>query len=391
MNHSIARPADPLAHRGKMSLWPMIGAWLVLAAACSASCAPTQTGEVRQNASAFELRPGVVIDLEHGKAYLMNPQRGIDAIELSSGQPLWSTTVAAKPLALFDERLVAQAETSGDAARVLPIVVLDTKRDGDVAFKTSLPLPAGIVASVDEGLGTSFAASAGVEQGQLAVWWTFSQRTVSGVVRSGPPRECKEEGAGWIDAKTGNVDPLTPGQAMKLEHDRSTLGKLPSMGGPGVLESQPQRVGDFVIATQLRGSSERTIIKRWNAGSRAPLPDIELAPEFSVANPSADGRYLLTRKAAGADASGWQSYIWSVYSLASGQQAAEIRMPTSAAPFFLWQSILVYESRPYGRLVNGKWLQEPLELRAVNIKSGSEVWKRPLRDTAYRGPLPPRP
>jgi hypothetical protein len=66
-------------------------------------------------------------------------------------------------------------------------------------------------------------------------------------------------------------------------------------------------------------------------------------------------------------------------------------MPTSAAPYFVWNSMLVYVSRPYGRRIDGKWIQEPLEIRAVDLRTGREAWKTPIRDTAYHGLFPPRP
>jgi hypothetical protein len=91
---------------------------------------------------------------------------------LSSGKLLWRASIRAKPLVLFDERLVVQAETSGDT-RVLPIALLDTGAAGKTVLKTSLPLPPGVVASIDEGLGTAFSVRAHVEQNILIVSWSF--------------------------------------------------------------------------------------------------------------------------------------------------------------------------------------------------------------------------
>jgi len=83
--------------------------------------------------------------------------------------------------------------------------------------------------------------------------------------------------------------------------------------------------------------------------------------------------------------------MWSIYSLDHGLKVAEIRMPTSAAPFFLWHSALVYESSPFAFRSGDKWLTEPLNLRAVDVTTRSELWKRPLRDTTYRSLTPPVP
>src|SRR5271166_3071297 len=67
-------------------------------------------------ADLFQLRPGVIVDAGQGVVFVMNPNRGIDSRDLSSGRVLWSTTIAAKPLLAFDDRLVAQAEAHSASA-----------------------------------------------------------------------------------------------------------------------------------------------------------------------------------------------------------------------------------------------------------------------------------
>jgi hypothetical protein len=303
---------------------------------------------------------------------------------------LWNTASAAKPLALFDGRLVAQADPAVDS-HVLPIVIQDTK-NGRVVFKTSLPMPAGVSPSISDTLGTAFSVEARVKRDNLIVSWNFRQQTISGIARLGPTPERIETGAASIDLKTHHVETLTAQQAAALR-GASGPAKLPRSSGSEVFQSPPQQAGRFFIATEpgAPGSGGDTVLKRWHAETGAPMPDVKLGPEFNAAIPSADGLLFLTARAAGADAVGMQNYLWSIYSLASGQRLAEIRMTGSAAPFFIRDRTLIYESRPYNRRVNGAWLQEPLELRAVDVKTGREIWKRAFRDTAYRGPFPPMP
>jgi hypothetical protein len=343
-------------------------------------------------ASDFQLCPGVVVDPVRGAAYLMNPQRGIDAIELSSGRLIWSTSAAAKPLVLSDQRLVAQAETAGDA-HSLRIVVLDTKRAGKAVLEASLPLPPDVSPSINDGLGARFTVDARAGDGVVSIWWSFSQRTVSGMFRPGGTPERTQSGAARVDLKTGRVESLSAAQARALQRGDSAAGKPPPAPGPGIQQSPARRAGDFFIATELKAADPgwRTILKRWNARSGEPLPEVEVKAGFTVANASADGSLVLMFEAAGAAATGLGSYRWSVYSLATGEQVAALRMPLSATAFFIWRSFLVYESPPYGRRVNQKWVEEPRGLQAVDATTGSEVWNRALRETAYRGPFPARP
>jgi len=293
------------------------------------------------SAQAFELSKGVVVDPGSGVFYVMNLQHGIDAVELASGNVIWRSTSGAEPLLVFDDRLVASAEASADD-RVLPIAVIDTAR-GELLKRAAVPLPPPVFASIDDAMGSSFTADASMAGGEIEVSWRFTQAT--GLARPGPaPPEMN--GVALIDPKTARVRVLPAG-------------------------SPP---------TQRRASP--------NGG--APV-DIRPKPGFTLTITSADGRTILANKPAGHDATGLIDYLWAIYSLQTGARLGEIRMPTSAAPFFVWKSMVIYVSRPYGRRVNGNWIQEPLALRAVDLTNGREVWKTSIRDTTYHGPLPPRP
>jgi hypothetical protein len=213
-------------------------------------------------------------------------------------------------------------------------------------MNAAVPLPAPVFASIDDGMSTSFTADAQMSSGELEVSWHFTQRAVSGLGGAVPASIPEINGAARIDLKTSQVR------------------VLPASSAP----------------TQRRASPS----------GRAPA-DIKLEPGFNLSIASADGQTILANKPAGTDAAGWTDYLWAIYSLQTREQFGKIRMPTSAAPFFVWKSMLVYVSRPYGRRIDGKWIQEPLELRAVDLSTGRDAWKTPIRDTAYHGPFPPRP
>jgi hypothetical protein len=294
------------------------------------------------SAQTFEITKGVIVDPGSGVVYLMNREHGIDAIELASGNAIWRSTSAAEPLLLFDGRLVAQAEASA-GNRVLPIVVMNTAH-GELVQSATVPLPRPAYASIDDAMGSSFTADAYLSGGEVEVSWRFAQR--AGLARPGPAPVPEITGAARIDLKTGQV------QVLPASNSATQRRASPAAGAPG---------------------------------------DIQLEPGFNFAIASADGQMILANKPAGTDASGWTDYLWAIYSLQTRERLGEVRMPTSAAPFFMWNTKLVYVSRPYGRRIDGKWIQEPLELRAVDLRTGRELWKTPIRDTTYHGPFPPRP
>jgi hypothetical protein len=63
-----------------------------------------------QSALAFGLAQGVIVNGKGSVVYLMNPEGGIDAVNLSGGAVLATTTRGAKPLLLYGDALLAQAE-----------------------------------------------------------------------------------------------------------------------------------------------------------------------------------------------------------------------------------------------------------------------------------------
>jgi hypothetical protein len=326
------------------SVWVAVGiAFLMFGASRQLSAAPAAISA--RSVQAFELNKGVIVDRGRGVVYLMNLEHGIDAAQLDSGKLVWHTSVAAEPLLLFEDRLVAQVETS-PGARILPLSVLNIAAHGEPVLSAAVPLPPLVFASIDDGMATSFTTDVHMSSGELEVWWHFTQRAASGFGLPGSAPMPEINGAARINLRTSRVQ------------------VLPASNAP----------------TQ----------RRTNPNSGAPA-DLQLEPGFNWSISSADGQTILANKPIGTDAAGWTDYIWAIYSLQTRDQLAEIRMPTSAAPFFVWNSILVYVSRPYGRRIDGKWIQEPLELRAVDARTGREAWKTPIRDTTYHGPFPPRP
>jgi hypothetical protein len=106
--------------------------------------------EFRQVTDNFEFRSGVIVDSRELTVYLMNPNGGIDAVDLSSGKHIWSTSNSAKPLLLNDRRLVTQA-ASGAPTNFLRIVVLDAD-NGRELLATTVELPRDVQAAIDDGL-----------------------------------------------------------------------------------------------------------------------------------------------------------------------------------------------------------------------------------------------
>ncbi len=335
----------------------------------------------------FEFRAGVLVDADRGVCYLMNTDDGIDAVVLSSGRVLWTTTVAQKPLLLVASTIVAHAE-SEDRGNVLRLVLLDAAKSGAVKARADVDLPEGVRASIDDGPGRAFRVETWLEANRVMVAWSYAEAPVRGaeMISETTSQARRYEGAARLDPKTGKVMAVSEGERRSAPTPPlpSNLSQLKESGRlPGPL----WRAGETYAAVS-RGA-KRTVLKRWRAATGDALPDVTLFTEsYTVRYPSADTRHVLvsrrdpTRPAE-------QSYEWLIFSLATGARIAELRRSLPAAWFFVTGPLLVHEVQRQAQLVDGAWTEEPRKVRAIDLETGAERWTRPLRDTAFRGTLPP--
>ncbi len=104
---------------------------------------------------------------------------------------------------------------------------------------------------------------------------------------------------------------------------------------------------------------------------------------------SADGRHFLV-SARNADDRVWAKYTLTIYDRASRARVGEFRSHVSQVPFFVADARVVFVTPPFSRLEpSGQLVEQPLKIRAVDLGTGQEFWSHEVRDTKYRGPIPP--
>ena len=59
--------------------------------------------------SGFDLAPGAVLASSSGILYASHPDKGIDAISIVSGEVVWHSDAAARPVLIRDGQLLAMA------------------------------------------------------------------------------------------------------------------------------------------------------------------------------------------------------------------------------------------------------------------------------------------
>ncbi|MCZ6670933.1 MAG: hypothetical protein O6947_07880, partial [Acidobacteria bacterium] len=389
-----SNPVNPRHDRTEVIISRPSGIVLVvLVLAMNTGCAEllfTKTAPP-ESLRSVELLPGVLIDTVGSTAYLMNPKGGIDAVDLSTGRLLWTSHQGAKPILVHRNLLATQAEIP-DRPGALRIAVLDTRNAGKVVATADVELPAGARAFIDQRMGESFEIQSRIDREDLILSWKFFRRPVEGAApgSSAKPGHDQAGGAFRIDLRTGEAKSLGSGEVPPRDLLPERVARK---AGSGTLSTPPLPAGKVFAAAEVRtrNGRQQTILRRWERKTGNPIPDITLFDGRARALlPSANGLHLLAIRMNHPGGGDGGKYLWSIYSLETGILAGEIRNRSSASRFLLLGSILIHESPPFRQLVEGKWLEKPIRVRVVDLDTGTELWERPIRDTVFHRPYPPR-
>lgn len=285
------------------------------------------------------LRDGVVVDTARSVAYVMHPQGGIQALDLRSGTALWHSAAGERPLALAGNLLVAQARPGG--AGELRIVALGV-RGGLLSSKAEIRMPEGVRAEVTETLTQSFHVTAMPSQDGVLISWeteelsglpAHRENQLGQALAAAEAREGNRQGTALFDPQAGRLS-IASGQIVRP-------AVAMSLSAPSVVENR-----------------------------------------FS----SADGRYVLTSRLV--DDASARPYHWTISDARTGAVLGTLRSEASMAPFAVAGTRLVHVAPASIQLENGKMVDRPLRIRAVDLATGREAWRREIRDTDWRGPVP---
>ncbi len=316
---------------------------------------PLSAQEAEQS---FELQPGMVVDRTVDRIYTMDERGGITALDMDTGKLVWHTEEAQKPLHVAEGLLIAQADPD-EEENAMRIVALD-KKSGALLFANSQPVPEGVRPAVTETLDGNFFTAVSAEDADAIVRWRFVERPLGGLPpqkrRSGLPRraaavaaaeddqEEDESGAFRLNLSSGAMSVIDP----------AMLPKLPPPQAPGVRMATEK----FRIAADFGG------------------------PQFL----SADGQHIMVSDRRNGQR--FNRYLLAIFDR-DATPLGELPSATSVVPFFVSDSQIIFTAGPSVRREGGKLVAEGLQLRSADLKTGKPIWSRPIRDTKYRGPLPP--
>lgn len=294
------------------------------------------------------LLEGVVLSPRHGFAYVMRPGGGLVAVDLASGKVSWRSDKGAKPIALVGDRLLAQADSKG--GKVLELVAIDA-RSGAARESVRIPLPDGVSATLVDTAKGSFRVQATSVGSELTVRW---------------------EATGTDTPAQGYLPYAEDGQQPEI----------------GVT------AGEAVLDTASLGVKAEPAVRvtRSAALARVSLEELS-APAVAGGKGrqmlSADGRHVLVTEPVETAEFTLNRHRWTIYERASGARLGSVPAMVSATPFLVVGNTLYHTVPKHAVRKDGKFVENPTSLRAVNLKAGVEAWSAALLETDFRGPFPP--
>ena len=300
----------------------------------------------------FQLAPGIVVDAAQGQIYSMDVNGGIKDVDVKTGRTVWNTKDASRPLGFVDNRLLGQMEhlTSNNALEVADLDPLT----GKTLSSTSAPLPPQVVPSVVPTLKGDFTAFADtLPNGDAVISWQYLQHTPRalppGTKPALPPADGSKAGAAAGSLLRG---------AFRLDRATGVMQQISAAAAPSVppelISPQVQPSGVAENRQFLSGDERHYLVSQRNAGS------------------------LSTQK-----------YTLTVYDRQSRSRIGAFQSPVSTVPFYVTDSLAVYELGPSLQRTAAGLVEQPRTIRAVDLRTGNEVWATPVRDSTYRGPVPP--
>jgi hypothetical protein len=165
-------------------------------------------------AGVIHLPGGGVTDAAGKVGFFPNKSGGIDALDLATGKLLWASKEASRPLAVVDNRLIAQSGT-GNQVR---FVVFDTANQGKAAGE-SKPVKLPDWVAIQTQYGRTFQSNVRTDGAAMLYAWEARAFYAGGAAPTPEIEEAARKhatGVIRIDPKTGQAESIMPDKSMKL-------------------------------------------------------------------------------------------------------------------------------------------------------------------------------
>ena len=329
----------------------------------------------------------LVTDADGAKAFIVNPNGGVTALDLAKGDVLWESKDLGRPLAVAGDRVLVQARDP-KKANVLRVLGLKIS-DGAKAWESDpIELPDWAAAEPGRDAGRSFFSRAWTDKGAVLIAWQASTWYWGGAAPSPEILKAAQHnasGVARVDLDSGKVEMLETAKAPAPPGEAKLSKELQKEAGPTVAAS-----GDYavVVAVEPSGGKAKVVLKRWDLTTEKPLDPVVLAEGgvYQVVTLPPAGMTLVREGSVGGPAP--DEVTWTAYALATGKEAAKFNTEPGAGQFSVIgpRAYYVVQGQPTGPPFAGVI---PRTLKAVDLKTGKRLWERPLEGERLPSPPPP--
>jgi hypothetical protein len=331
------------------------------------------------------LLPGGIADDAGRTGFLASAVGGIEAIDLQTGEVLWESIEAQRPLLLVGSRLIAQAGIRRNRFRILVYEV----RTGECMRESDpVVLPGWVVTG--SAPGRSFDARWRLEGNVLVCAWeaeAWYADSAHPTTEQAEAARKQASGVARIDLDTGIVE-SGPAEKTETGPPPKALKELEKLA-----VRWQGAIGPFTAALVLEESSsgQSLVLRMWEpATGKAAEPRELLHGKRLLVQTTLDGKYLCLRDGGTRpDEKGSRTLPEQSWMLVSLDLAAPIRkVPYEAGT----QTLAVVGSRLFYAVsgpVQGaihRPLVQPRTLKAVNLESGKVLWQRPVAGKSLHPP-----
>jgi hypothetical protein len=345
--------------------------------------------------------PGGITDAEGRVGFLATPKGGIDAVNLATGEILWQTAAAQRPLCVVGNRLYAVAAVEKKRPLYYMGFLMLKPPPGKHGFrivgfdlddKGQRVLESEVVETPEwvqlpEPAGEAFTTRWQIDKDGLLLTWE-ARTWYSGGRKPTPEMVAtarRQAGSAFrMDLRTGETRPATP----------SKPSVPPAWPFANDLENLAVRWQGFcgstykaVILEEADGK-QKLVLRSWDAVTHAAQPAKELAQGRQlVVLPAMDDRFLGVREILPSpektlNEEERRRYAWAIFAVETGAYVGS--MPYDPHT----QTMNVINERAYlligGSIVGA--LDQPFRymrsVRAVDLKTGKTLWEHPIPSKA---------
>lgn len=312
--------------------------------------------------------PAGVADIERKIGYVSNADFGIDAIDLSTGNLFWNTNLAAYPLTVWKNSLVALRflEANEEAAQ---IVVFSSNQEAAPALLSELiKLPEWITPKIND----HFSFNAYLDRNVLILTWNARKMYEGGAP---PPdyivqRESRQDsGKIKIDLITGVVGTLPSGVTGEVINEKKLLPKE----GCIEISSWLTNANRANLLLDISSNIPAIYLQKQNALTSQNYHLSKLIEgDGLVTDVSLDGLYVSVHQEIESQKGNRSDDLWLIFSVETGEKIAALDYEHGTKEFSVINSKIFYSVEEQ----NQAFLK--LVLKAKGIENGEVLWEHLL-------------